>query len=248
MYNGQVAFDQAKQQIDDQYNDNFWEVLPIEPLKIEEEELEIPDLPGDLKEAVTDESATGFEKAELKAIKAVQKHSMDINGRERNKQIDDAYLLLGKARYYSQRFVPALEAFNFILGSYVEPSLLNETRVWQAKTLIRLQNEKLALETLSILLKNDNAPLNIIEDAHIGMAQAYQSLDSTHLVIKHLDSAVFFSVNPKQKARNLFILGQLYREQQKIDSSNMAFETLINFRKAPYRYKIHAEIDRVKKL
>ncbi|MDJ0645134.1 MAG: hypothetical protein QNJ57_04040 [Flavobacteriaceae bacterium] len=245
LYNGQVAFDQAKQQIDDEYNDNFWEILPIEPLKIEEEKLEIPTLPGQQKK-VTDESASGFEKAELKAIKAVQKHSMDINGRERNKQIDDAYLLLGKARYYSQRFVPALEAFNFILGSYVEPSLLNETRVWQAKTLIRLQNEKLALETLGILLKNDNAPLNIIEDAHIGMAQAYQSLDSTHLVIKHLDSAVFFSVNPKQKARNLFILGQLYRQQQKIDSSNMAFEALINFKKAPYRYKIHAEIDRAK--
>ncbi|NNC69594.1 MAG: hypothetical protein HKN90_02105 [Flavobacteriaceae bacterium] len=245
LYNGQVAFDQAKQQIDDEYNDNFWEILPIEPLKIEEEKIEIAALPGQRKE-ITDENTSGFEKAELKAIKAVQKHSMDINGRERNMQIDDAYLLLGKARYYSQRFVPALEAFNFILGSYVEPSLLNETRVWQAKTLIRLQNEKLAIETLSILVKNDNAPLNIIEDAHVGMAQAYQSLDSTHLVIKHLDSAVFFSVNPKQKARNLFILGQLYRQQQKIDSSNLAFEELINFKKAPYRYKIHAEIDRAK--
>ncbi len=245
LYNGQVAFDQAKKQIDDQYNDNFWEILPIEPLKIEEEKIEVVNLPGQQKE-ITDETASGFEKAELKAIKAVQKHSMEIAGRERNKQIDDAYLLLGKARYYSQRFVPALEAFNFILGSYVEPSLLNETRVWQAKTLIRLKNEKLALETLGILLKNDQAPLQIIENAHIGMAQAYQSLDSTHLVIKHLDSAVFFSVNPKQKARNLFILGQLYRQQNKIDSSNLAFEELIAFKKAPYRYRIHAEIDRVK--
>lgn len=245
LYNGQVAYDQAKQQIDDQYNDNFWEILPIEPLKIEEEKLEAPVLPGQKKE-VKEENVQGFEKAELKAIKAVQKHSMDINGRERNKQIDDAYLLLGKTRYYSQRFVPALEAFNFILGTYTDFDLRDETKVWQAKTLIRLQNEKLALETLGILLKNDNAPLNIIENAHIATAQAYQSLDSTHLVIKHLDSAVFFSVNPKQKARNLFILGQLYRQQQKIDSSNMAFETLINFKKAPYRYKIHAEIDRAK--
>lgn len=245
LYNGQVAYDQAKKQIDDQYDDNFWEILPIEPLKIEEEKIEVANLPGQQKET-TDETASGFEKAELKAIKAVQKHSMEINGRERNKQIDDAYLLLGKARYYSQRFVPALEAFNFILGTYVEPSLLNETRVWQAKTLIRLKNEKLALETLGILLKNDRAPLEIIENAHIGMAQAYQSLDSTHLVIKHLDSAVFFSVNPNQKARNLFILGQLYRQQSKIDSSNIAFETLIDFKKAPYRYRIHAEIDRVK--
>ena len=245
LYNGQVAYDQAKQRIDDEYVDNFWEVLPIEPLKIEEEKIEIAPLPGQQKE-ITEENVQGFEKAELKAIKAIQKHSMEFDGRERNKQIDDAYLLLGKTRYYSQRFVPALEAFNFILGTYSDPEMRDETKLWQAKTLVRLQNEKLAIETLDILLKNDNASLDIIENAHIGKAMIYQSLDSVDLVIKHLDSAVLYSVNPKQKARNLFILGQLHRQEQHIDSSNLAFDKLINFRKAPYRYRIHAEIDRAK--
>jgi hypothetical protein len=28
------------------------------------------------------------------------------------------YLLLGKARYYDQRFIPALDAFNYILYKY----------------------------------------------------------------------------------------------------------------------------------
>jgi hypothetical protein len=55
--------------------------------------------------------------AETKATKAIQKHSMNIDGRERN-QIDEAYLLLGKARYYDQRFIPALDAFNYILYKY----------------------------------------------------------------------------------------------------------------------------------
>jgi hypothetical protein len=56
--------------------------------------------------------------AETKATKAIQKHSMNIDGRERNFQIDEAYLLLGKARYYDQRFIPALDAFNYILYKY----------------------------------------------------------------------------------------------------------------------------------
>ena len=108
LYNGQVAFDQEKQQIDDSYDDNFWERLPIEPLKIEEQEITIPELPG-IKdgEESEEEALQGFEKAEQKAIKAIQKHSMEINNLERNKQIDDAYLLLGKTRYYQQRFIPA---------------------------------------------------------------------------------------------------------------------------------------------
>jgi len=245
LYNGQVAFEQAKQQIDDNYEDNFWELLPIEPLKIEEKDLELPTFNTNEKPD-SETTSQGFEKAEEKAIKAVQKHSMDINGRERNKQIDDAYLLLGKARYYSQRFVPALEAFNFILGNYTDAAIRDETRVWQAKTLVKLQNERLALETLDYLLRNENLPLKLVENAHTAMALAYASLDSTDLVIRHLDSAIIFSDNIKQKARNLFILGQLYREQQKIDSSNMAFEALARTPKAPHRYKIHAEIDRAK--
>ena len=246
LYNGQVAFDQEKQQIDDSYDDNFWTRLPIEPLKIEEKKLEIPVLPGQKEPEEVEASLQGFEKAENKAIKAIQKHSMDIGGVERNKQIDDAYLLLGKTRYYSQRFVPALEAFNFILGNYTDLPLRDETKIWQAKTLVRLQNEKLAIETLDILLQDDSLPLEIIENAYTTKAMVYESLDSTEAIIKNLNEAVLYSVNPKLKARNLFILGQLYREQNNIDSSNIAFQKLINFRKAPYRYKIHAQIDRAK--
>ncbi len=250
LYNGQVAFDQAKLQLDDNYDDNFWKLLPIEPLKIEEKEIEVLNLPSTnnkpQQKSQNESTAQGFDKAEEKSIKAIQKHSMDINGRERNKQIDDAYLLLGKARYYSQRFVPALEAFNFILENHTKNGLKDLARVWQAKTLVRLQNEELAIETLEYLLKNKNLPLDIIEDGHTSMAMAYQAIDSTDLVIRHLDSAVLFSVDSKQKARNLFILGQLYRSEQKIDSSNLYFEKLARFKKAPYRYKIHAQIDRAK--
>ncbi len=245
LYNGQVAFDQEKQQIDDRYNDNFWVRLPIEPLKIVEQEITIDEAPKEKKED-EEEALEGFEKAEQKAIKAIQKHSMKIANIERNKQIDDAYLLLGKTRYYQQRFVPALEAFNFILGNYTDLDLRDETKIWQAKTLVRLQNEKLAIETLDILLKDDTLPLEIIENAYTTKAMVYESLDSTEAIIKNLNKAVLYSVNKKLKARNLFILGQLYREQQNIDSSNIAFEQLINFRKAPYRYKIHAQIDRAK--
>ncbi len=248
LYNGQVAFDQEKQQIDDSYDDNFWERLPIEPLKIIEQEIAITALSDEEKEIDEGEEKPlqGFEKAEQKAIKAIQKHSMKIYNIERNKQIDDAYLLLGKTRYYQQRFIPALEAFNFILGNYTDLTLRDETKIWQAKTLVRLQNEKLATETLDILLKDDTLLLRVIENAYTTKAMVYESLDSTEAIIKNLNEALLYSDNAKLKSRNLFILGQLYREQNNIDSSNIAFEELINFRKAPYRYKIHAQIDRAK--
>jgi len=241
LYNGNIAFDEAKRQLDLTYEDNFWKRLPIEPLKIEED---IILLPGQ-SQTVSNEKQ-GFEKAEEKAVKAIQKHSMIIDGLEKNTQIDEAYFLLGKSRYYSQRYIPALEAFTFALDKYPNANLFNETRIWKAKTHVRLQNEDLAIETLNLVLKNIELPEESYEEAHTTLAMTYTQLDSTHLVIDHLKKSTTYFIDKNQGARNLFILGQIYREQNKIDSSNMVFDNLTYMKKIPRKYIIHAILERAK--
>ena len=114
LYNGNLALDLGLVEIERSRNDNYWEILPIERLnvsnKIKEQE---------------DEKNSNFYKAEQKAVKAVQTHGMNIGGKEKNTQIDDAYILLGKARYFNGKFISALEAFNYILYKYPESSNIN---------------------------------------------------------------------------------------------------------------------------
>lgn len=240
LYNGNVAFDEAIEELDATYEDNYWERLPIEPIEIKDE---IP-MPGQApKES---EVKQGFEKSEEKAVKAIQKHSMLIDGLERNKQIDDAYLLLGKSRYYSERFVPALEAFTYAIENYPNADLYYETKIWKAKTHVRLQNEELAIETLKTITQNLVLPEVTLEKAHTALAMAYTQLDSTQQVIDNLKSASYYFADRNQGSRNLFILGQIYREEDKIDSSNMAFEALMYQKKIPHKYQIHAQIERAK--
>src|SRR5690606_18756041 len=93
-----------------------------------------------------------FDRAEEKATKAIQKHSMYIGGTERNPQMDEAHLLLGKARYYENRFIPALEAFNYILYKYPSSDKIFEAKVWREKTNLRLENEAIAIKNLKKLL------------------------------------------------------------------------------------------------
>lgn len=239
LYNGDVAFLAGLDDLNATYEDNYWATLPIEPLKIDK--LTIPGVNDDL-----DNSPKEFEIAEEKAVKAIQKHSMLIARQERNSQIDAAYLLLGKARYYSKRFVPALDAFNYVIINYPRADLIDETRVWQAKTNIRLQNENMAVETLAILLEKESLNEKVKEAAHTTMAMAYVEMDSLHRVVEHLNKATLTSYNKEQTARNLFILGQLYRDKSEIDSSDIAFQQVIDLKKAPYKYKIHSEIEQAK--
>src|SRR5690554_8236740 len=101
MYNGNLALEAGINELKTTYADNFWEILPIERMQIIEPVFGQDSIPRN----------PNFKRAEDKAIKAIQKHSMNIGGTEKNPQMDEAYLLLGKSRYYEQRFVPALEAF-----------------------------------------------------------------------------------------------------------------------------------------
>lgn len=241
LYNGQIAFDDAKKDLDNLYEDNFWERLPIEPLKVEENFIPLPG------QAVNkDTEKQGFEKAEEKAVKSIQKHSMVIDGYEKNKQIDEAYLLLGQSRYYLQRFIPALEAFTFGIENYPNANLYRETKIWKAKAHVRIQSEKLAIETLKSVLRSFEITDAEYEKAHSAMAMAYTQLDSTHRVIDHLKKSTYYFTDEEQSSRNLFILGQIYREEGKIDSSNMVFESLTYMKDIPRKYSVHAAIERAK--
>ena len=122
LYNGGIALDKGIADLKSQYNDNFWEVLPVERMQLSEDQM----MPGQTKNA-------NFERAEEKSTKAIQKHSMNIGGSEKNPQMDEAHLMLGKTRYYDKRFIPALEAFNYVLYKYPNSDKIYEVKIWREK-------------------------------------------------------------------------------------------------------------------
>jgi hypothetical protein len=254
LYNGGVAFNEGLQEINASYEDDFFELLPIEPLTFKNKKFRLPQLSsssnkpgkGFKESSEQEESLTPFDIAEQKAVKAIQKHSMNIYGKEHNKKIDDAYLLLGKSRYYTERFIPAVDAYNYIIANYPNANLLNETKIWRAKAHIRLENQELAIETLEILLRKPDLSDLIREEATTTLAMAYSKADTVELVRKYLWQATETSKNKVQKARNLFVLGQLYGLDGIKDTASIVFKKLINFKQAPYKFRIHAEIELAK--
>lgn len=232
LYNGNIALEQGKEQVNDAFTENYWELLPIERMQVSDEVM----LPGQSRNS-------NFERAEEKAIKAVQKHGMNINGKEVNPQIDEAYLLLGKARYYDQRFVPALQAFNYILFKYPASDKINEAKIWREKTNIRLDNNELAIKNLKRLLEFEDLEDQDYADAHAMLAQAYLNLQRKDTVITLLDIAADYTKEHNEEARYNFIRGQLYNEFGKRDSANMAFQEVIDLhRKIPRAYYINAHL------
>ena len=236
IFNGYNALEQGKSALNEAYFDNYWEVLPIERMQIFEDVV----LPGQSKNE-------NFSRAEEKAAKAIQKHSMNIDGREHNPQMDEAYLLLGKARYFDQRFVPALEALNYILYKYPASDKINQAKVWREKANIRLDNNELAIENLKRLLRQEELQDQDLADATSILAQAYLNEKIIDTAITQLEIASITTKSNDERGRYRFIQGQLYNQLGYKDSANMVFDKVIKLnRKTPRIYMISAYLEKIK--
>lgn len=234
LFNGKEAFKVGQSILEQAHDDNFFEFLQVEPIALNGERMDQTTI------------VPGFGRAEEKAVKAIQKHSMNINGIQRNNKIDEAYLLLGKARYYDRRFFPAMEAFNYLLENYADSKTYVEGRIWREKTNIRLRNNELAIKNLRSLARSITPSSKFHSPANAAISQAFINIKQLDSAIYYIRNAALSAKNNRDKGRYYFLSGQLYENLKKPDSALWAFEQVVGLkRKTPRKYWINAQIKRL---
>ena len=142
LFNGENYFNEGLSILENNYYENYWEIIPlIKSLKYSDQSSLLP--------------TKNFEKSEEKAIKAIQKSK-----KEQVKIQDKAYLLLGKSRFYDQKYISALQAFNQI------DEKKSEAILWKTMIYLNLDQPDIALrkakeEVQKIGLKSND--LNILK-------------------------------------------------------------------------------------
>ena len=182
-----------------------------------------------------------FTDAEEKATLAIQKQSMNIMGEERNPIMDKAYLLLGKSRYYDGRYIPSLEAFNYILYKYPKSELINEVKIWKEKINIKLNQNEFAQSNLRDLLEQNNL-------SNLDRYNIYSLLAQTAINMQQFDNAIAYLKNslevgfkPEKTYRNKFLLSQLYERKGIYDTAFTEYSEIIDFnRKIPREFYIQS--------
>jgi tetratricopeptide (TPR) repeat protein len=236
LFNGFEAFEVGKAQVNQAFFDDFFELLPVERIQINDDGLFF----------TTGKRNPNFVYAEEKAVKAVQKHSITEGGLEYNPQIDEAYLLLGEARYFDQRFIPAIDAFNYLINEYPNSDKVNTAKIWLAKTNFRLENIDLAMSQLQEIIALELEPADRAE-ASAALAQAFIVEEDYSAAINHLKTARVLLKDKVKKGRYTYIIGQLYDKLGQTDSASVAFEEVIKMnRKIPRDYHINAHMQRIK--
>jgi|TARA_B110000914_G_scaffold204768_1_gene199421 tetratricopeptide (TPR) repeat protein len=232
LFNGETSINEGLVQTQESFVDNFWEILPIEKIDISKDIITVGGIEN-----------TKFLKSEEKAAKTIQKHSMLIENVQYNSKIAQAYLLLGRARYFDQRFIPALDAFNQVYKQNLIVDEWYHSVIWKAKCNIRLEQEDLAIELLKTLLKKEKLSSKLKADANAALAMAYLQLQKNDLAIKPLKTAFSNEKNKHYKARYLYILGQIYEEKTEKDSAFVTFKKIASFKRSiPRNFFINAKL------
>ena len=156
-------------------------------------------------------------------------------------------MMLGKARYYDQRFVRALESFNYILAVYPASNTIAQAKIWKAKTNIRLNNDVVAIENLHKLLEEEQLNDQDYADASAMLAQGYLNINRKDSALVYIDKAATLTHKNEEQGRYLYIEGQIYDAIGEHGLANETYTKIIDLnRKSPRRYMINAYIARAR--
>jgi tetratricopeptide (TPR) repeat protein len=246
IYNGNLAIQNGINTVEENYPEDYWNILPLERMQEAPPKKDIFDTDTKQEEAKNPD----FKRAEDKAVKAIQKHAMFIGGEEYNYQMDETFILLGKARYHSHRYIQAKDAFLYVLNHYPESSEIIDAKIWTEKVNMRLNYYEMALRNLT-KIKNENQDLEDDEQTHLNsiLAEAHILNENYRDAIEPLNEAIKYTDSDTLKGRLLYIKGQLFNRLQQKDSANSAFQQIVELnRRSPRTYMIHAKLEQIKNI
>jgi hypothetical protein len=179
---------------------------------------------------------------------AIDKAYKIINFKEQSHYQGDAYLVLGKANFLAADYFSAGEFFTYVINTYPQnKKLVQEARVWKARTLMYLDHVPEAKLVIDTALQNIDPKKSKTIDADIyatklqydidaqdyadGEAMAKQAVDACH--------------TKKQRLRWTFILAQI----QELNGKN--HDALVNYTRiaksnAVFEMSFNADLNRIR--
>ena len=228
-FNGKVSLKEAITKLERTYQEDFNNLLPTTIL-------------GDQKQAqkIYPQLNRTIEKASL----VIERHSMEIKRKEKNKWIDDSYFLIGKALFYKQEYSEALEMFAFISREY-DGYITDLSALWSARIQVELGNFTTAEQQMLYLGREVNFKkrdyalfLEINANYHIKQKNWKRA-------VTYLSKAIKYSGDKNKRVRLTYIIGQIHHRLEDYKSAYNAFDKVVRMN-PDYEFLFNALLSRAR--
>lgn len=230
-WNGEQSVKEGEKVLRESVKDDYTTILPVFNYGTKENAL-----------ALNSQMDRAIEKSSI----CIQRHSMFFGGKEYVKWIDDSYLLMAKANFYKQEYIPARRTFDFVANSYNYNDITHTAKLWLAKTYIEMQQYPKAEALLQSLIvatsENDKMPKYVRKNLDLVLADYYVRTKQYDEAVRYLKSALLQNIDKNTRVRTMFVLGQIYKYQGDNRKATEQFEGVI--KKHPgYEMKFEAQMN-----
>ncbi|MCR5013515.1 MAG: tetratricopeptide repeat protein [Bacteroidales bacterium] len=172
-----------------------------------------------------------MDRALQKTSICVQKHSMKFNGKERVRWIDDAYLVMGKAHFYKQDYIPARRTFDFVATEFKDNDIALVSDLWLVKTYIKTEQYPKAVAMIeqiqSKIADEKKLPKELQRNFDLTVADYYIATRDYGRAIDYLKAGLLKAKGRDLRTRVMFILGQIYMELDEADRATEQFKKVV---------------------
>ncbi|MFY0626527.1 MAG: hypothetical protein JXR07_09540 [Reichenbachiella sp.] len=140
----------------------------------------------------------------------IEKASLAIQWHKGSKWEDNAYILVGEARFYSLDYVNAIETFKYVNTKGRGDDERHEALVNLMRTFIEYEELNNA-QAVSDYLKNESLNKKNLKNLYLTRGYLFQKQENLNYMVQNLTQAEPLINNFKERARVNFIIGQVYQ-------------------------------------
>jgi tetratricopeptide (TPR) repeat protein len=161
---------------------------------------------------------------------------------EYNRWVRRSYLLAGKSHFHKHDFVPATQAFLFIIREYSMNQVRHEAKVWLTRSHIQRERYHEAGILIDEMLKDPEFPASLNGELYSTIADFHLKQDQLARATVNLEKALENIRHNDRKIRYTYILAQLYERTGRIAEASEYYSRVIRMN-PPYEMAFNASIN-----
>ncbi|MFO7574737.1 MAG: tetratricopeptide repeat protein [Bacteroidales bacterium] len=241
-FNGYESFKAGVEKVNRDHNDDFVDILTL---------FEFSN-PSSAKVCAADMERTIQKMGKLITLKSItarpeKKDNQSprdedfYNRKEYNEWVDDAYLLIAKARFYLREYDQARATIAFNKENSSDQEIITEGSIWLARIHTETGNTTEAMRVLGETGNPEAMTASLRSMYYTTMADILLRQKRYSEAIDPLEKAVAITKGKRQRYRLTYLLAQLYGETKQSERAISAFNDVIRMR-PPYEVEFNARI------
>lgn len=243
-YNGSVAYVDGSLEKENGHHDNFTETLPLYPVG---------------NKNSRELGKANFDRAIEKCQKAIKLHGIKrrpewrpgrrktekdrewLSRKEYNPFLWKAWMLMGRSQFHSGAFEDAASTFSYMSRLYQsQPSIHDRARAWLAKCYVE-QGWLYDAEDVIRNMRRDTIHWQARKEWDYTYADYYLHTKEYDKAIPYLRKVIKHEMRRKQKARQWFLLGQLYEAVGNKEQAYQSYRRVLR-QHPPYEVEFNARV------